>query len=226
MAARKRDREIRQEQIVAKALALGDMSMKIETMDLNLLDYDGTPLERAAMAFHHDGSGLTLKAADGSPSTYDPVLGGYTSPGGVYSVNGAPGKPGAPYADPCGAPDTLGSVTEAADSYMHQQRTVFFVDGDVDLSTTIIPEADPQESDCAGGDGMGQTACTLTPRRRIARNSTRSKMTAHSRKSSARYRSPRQTRSLWIPILPVFSRPIRQSLGIGAMRRPRYSSIW
>lgn len=142
----KTDREIRQEQIVAKALALGDMSMKIETMDLNLLDYDGTPLERAAMAFHHDGSGLTLKAADGSPSTYDPVLGGYTSPGGVYSVNGAPGKPGAPYADPCGAPDTLGSVTEAADSYTHQQRTVFFVDGDVDLSTTIIPEADRKKA--------------------------------------------------------------------------------
>ncbi|MFP7571404.1 hypothetical protein [Marivita sp. S2033] len=139
-------REVRQEQVVAKALALGDMSMKIDTMSLDLLDYDGTPLERAAMAFHHDGTGLTLKAADGSPSIYDAVLGGYTSPGGIYAVNGAPGKPGAPFADPCGAPDMFGNVTEAENSYTHQGRTVFFVDGDVDLSSTVIAEADRQEA--------------------------------------------------------------------------------
>ena len=142
----KTTREIRQEQIVAKALALGDMSMKIDTMNLDLLDYDGTPLERAAMAFHHDGGGLTLKAADGSPSTYDPVRGGYTSPGGIYSVNGAPGKPGAPFADPCGAPDAFGNVSEAGSTYTHQGRTVFFVNGDVDLSTTVIAEADRTEA--------------------------------------------------------------------------------
>jgi hypothetical protein len=135
-------REVRQEQIVAKALALGDMSMKIDTLDLDLLDYDGTPLERAAMAFHHNGTGLTLKAADGSPSSYDPVLGGYTSPGGIYSVNGAPGKPGAPFADPCGAPDSFGNISEDGSTYLHQGRPVYFVDGDVDLQTTVIAAAD------------------------------------------------------------------------------------
>ena len=139
-------REIRQEQIVAKALALGDMSMKIDTMTLDLLDYDGTPLERAAMAFHHDGAGLTLKAADGTPTVFDPVGGGYQTPGGLYAVNGAPGKPGAPYSDPCGAPDAYGNVSGSAGTYEHQGRTVFFADGDVDPSNTVIAEADRQEA--------------------------------------------------------------------------------
>ncbi len=143
---KKTTREIRQEQIVAKALALGDMSMKIGTMDLDLLDYDGTPLERAAMAFHHDGGGLTLKAADGSSSIYDTARGGYTSLGGIYAVNGAPGKPGAPFADPCGGPDSFGNVTENGESYTHQGRTVFFANGDVDLSTTVIADADRKEA--------------------------------------------------------------------------------
>ncbi|QYX56321.1 hypothetical protein K1T73_14870 [Roseovarius sp. SCSIO 43702] len=142
----KSPREIRQEQIVAKALALGDMSMKIDTMTLDLLEYDGTPLERAAMAFHHDGAGLTLKAADGSPTTFDPTGGGYASPGGLYAVNGAPGKPGAPYADPCGAPDSYANVSASGGTYEHQGRTVFFVDGDVDLTTTVIAEADRKEA--------------------------------------------------------------------------------
>ena len=145
-AGDKTPREIRQEQIVAKALALGDMSMKIDKMTLDLLDYDGTPLERAAMAFHHDGKGLTLKAPDGSPTSFDPAGGGYTTPGGLFAVNGAPGKPGAPYADPCGAPDSFGNVAESAGTYEHQGRTVFFVNGDVDLTTTVIAEADRQEA--------------------------------------------------------------------------------
>ena len=134
---KKTDREVAQEQTLAKALALGDMSMKIDEMSLKLLDYDGTRLERAAMAFHHNGVGLTLKAADGSPSTYDAALGGYTTPGGVYPVNGAPGKPGAPFADPCGAPDALGTVADVGSSYSYAGRTIYFVPGNVDPTTPI-----------------------------------------------------------------------------------------
>lgn len=125
---KKTDREVRQEQIVAKALALGDMSMKIDKLKLVLLDYDGTPLERAAMAFHHNGTApngeLTLKAADGSPAKFDPVLGGYTSVGGVYPVNGAPAKPGAPFADPCGAPDSHATLVKDAGVYSYDGRVV------------------------------------------------------------------------------------------------------
>lgn len=135
-------RETRQQQILAKALALGDMSMKIERARLELLDYDGTPLERAAMAFHHDGGGLTLKAADGSPTQFDPALGGYSSPGGIFAVNGAPGKPGAPFADPCGAPDRFANLRADGDRYTHQGRTVYFVSGDVDPAATVIAPAD------------------------------------------------------------------------------------
>ena len=134
-------REITQEQIVAKALALGDMTMEIEKVKLDLLDYDGTPLERAAMAFHHDGAGLTLRDAKGNLTAFDTVLGGYASPGGIYSVNGAPPKPGAPFADPCGAPDQLGTITDSGGGYSHLGRPVFFVNGDIDPSIPIA-EAD------------------------------------------------------------------------------------
>lgn len=138
---RKTDREKVQGQIVAKALALGDMTMHADRMELELLPYDGTPLERAAMAFHHDGAGLSLSAADGSAAAFDPARGGYTSTGGgVFAVNGAAGKPGAPFADPCGAPDALGTIVATQDGYTHQGRAVYFVPAGTDPAS--VAEAD------------------------------------------------------------------------------------
>ncbi|MGC4026885.1 MAG: hypothetical protein QM744_18140 [Mesorhizobium sp.] len=107
-------RERQQSQVVAKALSLGDMTMHLEKADIDVLPYEGTALEKSGMAFHHNGkigaNALKLRAADGSPASFDTAQGGYTSPmggglGGYFSVNGAPQKPGAPFADPCGAPD-------------------------------------------------------------------------------------------------------------------------
>ncbi|WP_347140545.1 hypothetical protein [Paracoccus sp. SSK6] len=98
-------------QIVAKALALGDMMAHLGHADIRLLDPEGEPLERAAQAFHHDGAGLTVRGPDGQPVT--PAKGSYPTPRaplpgstamtpGAFQVNGAPPAPGAPYADPCG----------------------------------------------------------------------------------------------------------------------------
>ncbi|RFC69344.1 hypothetical protein DY251_00945 [Mesorhizobium denitrificans] len=107
-------RERQQSQVVAKALALGDMTMHLEKAKIDVLPYEGTALEKSGMAFHHDGKvgagALKLFAADGSPAAFDTAQGGYRSLvsgglGGYFAVNGAPPKPGAPFADPCGAPD-------------------------------------------------------------------------------------------------------------------------
>ena len=100
-------REAMQKQLVAKALALGDMTMKLESVALKLIDHAGDPLERSAMSFHGDGAGLTLYDAVGSD--VQQVAGSYASRDAAgatrsYAVNGAPPKPGAPFADPCGGP--------------------------------------------------------------------------------------------------------------------------
>ncbi|MEZ5882324.1 MAG: hypothetical protein R3D53_00480 [Paracoccaceae bacterium] len=136
----KTPREKQLSQIVAKALALGDMTMHPEELELELLPYDGTALERAAMAFHAGAAGPNLAQPDGTPSVFDRLLGGYASAGGVFAVNGAPPKPGAPFADPCGAPDSLATLTEEADGYSHQGRPVFFAAADTDPAG--IPEAE------------------------------------------------------------------------------------
>lgn len=159
-ASRKRERQ--QAQAVARILALGDMTAHLPSARLELLDAGGTPLERAAMGFHHDGTrwqgpgegsgdragkdavesagegaaegtgassagassaspgkALVLRQADGQPAVRR--SGGYTSTGAgptgrgpsgaglsgsqtLFRVNGAPPKPGAPFADPCGVP--------------------------------------------------------------------------------------------------------------------------
>ncbi len=112
-------REALQRQVVASALALGDLTLELKKATLDLLPYDGTALERSGMAFHHkgeaDGRTLKLLAADGSTSTFDPLNGGYTSVGGLaFAVNGAAPKPGAPFADPCGAPEGFGALRRTA----------------------------------------------------------------------------------------------------------------
>jgi manganese oxidase len=109
-------REQAQKRLIARALALGDMRAEMHTADVALLPYAGTPLERAAMAFHHNGkldngTPLALRTVAGAAAFYDPARSGYVPVGqagaGLFPVNGAPPKPGAPFADPCGAPDAL-----------------------------------------------------------------------------------------------------------------------
>jgi hypothetical protein len=109
-------KEAVQTQVVATALALGDMTLSIKKAEVALLEYDGTPLERTAMAFHADGAGLSLADALGNSVAQVPDTGAYTSVAisgpSEFGVNGAPPKPGAPFADPCGAPLKFG-VQEA-----------------------------------------------------------------------------------------------------------------
>lgn len=111
-------------QIVAKALALGDMTAHLDRAEIRALDPKGEPLEQAAMAFHFDGKlrqddadtdsnlpDLTVRAPDGRKISLD--KGSYPTPRaplpdqadmpiGAFDVNGAPPAPGAPFADPCG----------------------------------------------------------------------------------------------------------------------------
>lgn len=109
-------------QLVARAFALGDLSGHLKHgASITTLDEDGTPLERAAMGFHHDGeiynprSGgpVPLAMQDAFGNAAGIVSGGYASKEAPrpdegmpqarpFMVNGAPPKPGAPFADPCG----------------------------------------------------------------------------------------------------------------------------
>ena len=111
-------------QIIAKAFALGDLSAHLTAANIELLDNAGTTLERAAMGFHFDGKlydpdgtfasdTLILKTADGSDSTagsggYSTLTAPVPNASAVternFYVNGSAPKPGAPFADPCGAP--------------------------------------------------------------------------------------------------------------------------
>ena len=118
-------REARLSQLVARMLALGDMTAHLDAATLRLLPYEGTALERAAMGFHGDGlrwgDGTPVGALgpDGNLLTPTPDGGWPTGNAGGprggapadapdrFTVNGAPPKPGAPFADPCGAPDGL-----------------------------------------------------------------------------------------------------------------------
>ena len=111
--------------LTAKMLALGDFSGHLTKADIAVLDQDGEPLERAAMGFHHDGTATPRPPRGAAPAPVDLVTlrpdgaravfanGGYATPApdgsdrGVFAVNGAPPKPGAPFADPCGAPDAM-----------------------------------------------------------------------------------------------------------------------
>ena len=104
--------EILRSQVVARALALGDMTGHLEKAVIRPLNPDGTPLEQAAQRFHADGAGLTMQAPDGNPATI--AAGSYATPRaplpagtlpsstGHFQVNGAAPAPGAPFADPCG----------------------------------------------------------------------------------------------------------------------------
>ena len=98
-----------QSQVVAKALAMGDMTMKLESAALKLIAHDGDPLAQSGMRLHADGAGLALYDAAGTSVQQVAGTGGYPSLDAAgatrsFSVNGAAPKPGAPFADPCGGP--------------------------------------------------------------------------------------------------------------------------
>ncbi len=112
--------------LTAKMLALGDFSGHLTEAGIDILDNRGEPLERGAMGFHHngtsDGRPLKLRDARGAATSFDGARGGYLSAapnadadGAVlaFPVNGAPPKPGAPFADPCGAPDAYAGRSPA-----------------------------------------------------------------------------------------------------------------
>ena len=131
-------------QIVAKAFALGDLTEKLVTANIRILDNAGTRLERAAMGFHHDGrvfdpdlasgdpgEGLRLIRSDGTDSVFDrglydslrapvprdePAAGAAPPPGAAgFPVNASPPRPGAPFADPCGVSPRANTPLAAGD---------------------------------------------------------------------------------------------------------------
>ncbi|NUJ79183.1 hypothetical protein HUN39_03890 [Methylocystis sp. FS] len=125
--------------LLARSLAIGDLSADYTKLHLNILPYDGSDVEKRGMAFHHNGllagaSGetkpLLLRQIDGSPAQFDKDKGGYstvtisaataTAAGGAaapgwFYVNGAPPRPGAPFADPCAIADGLNAGTAKSD---------------------------------------------------------------------------------------------------------------
>lgn len=161
-----RTRERIWSQIVAKMLALGDMTAHLKKATLELLPYDGTPLERAAMGFHFDGNAwgtttaLTLKKADGTdlvvgsgtpqaqPGLYSTLVsplpggsGGTAQP--FFAVNGAPPKPGAPFADPCGAPGTGGAFSISDKTVTLGGKTVVVRVNDDETIAGAAKDSDP-----------------------------------------------------------------------------------
>lgn len=116
--------------LLARSLAIGDLSAEYTKLHLDILPQDGSDVEKRGMAFHHNGvltsasgsSNLLLRQIDGSPAQFDKAKGGYstvaisaataTAAGGAaapgwFYVNGAPPRPGAPFADPCAVADGL-----------------------------------------------------------------------------------------------------------------------
>lgn len=75
--------------VLGAGVAAADLSAKLVTADMLLLPEAGTPLERAAMAFHGKAGGYASQTAAGTAAT--------------FKVNGKPAAPGAPFADPCPA---------------------------------------------------------------------------------------------------------------------------
>ncbi len=107
--------------LLARSLALADFGASYDSLSLKLIDYDGSPKERAGMGFHHDGrrdgQPLDLKRADGAPAAagevgYRSLVPNAPSTEARFYVNGSAPKPGAPFSDPCGIAQSL-SGTDA-----------------------------------------------------------------------------------------------------------------
>ncbi|MHA6644089.1 hypothetical protein [Mesorhizobium sp. A623] len=160
----RKTRERQQSQVIAKALALGDMTAHLESAKIRTLPYDGSEIEKTGMAFHHngriDGSGvqLNLRKADGTPASFQTDQGGYpsligTATAGLFPVNGAPPKPGAPFADPCGAPD---GFAQARATLSGGQKTYVFTkpasgggttDFEIMVDKRAVPSGPPATTD-------------------------------------------------------------------------------
>ena len=123
---------------VAQKLALGDLTEEFDHLQIRLLPQNGTALEKRAIAFHHNGlldandatSKLKLFRVDGKDATVPGAQAANTAASlesktaygtltmkrdgplseSFFAVNGAPAKPGAPFADPCGVPDALANT--------------------------------------------------------------------------------------------------------------------
>ena len=73
--------------VVHRALSTGDLTVKLETAQIEILPKNGTASEQAAMAFHATPAGHSSVKPDGTPA--------------MYEVNGRAPQPGAPFSDPC-----------------------------------------------------------------------------------------------------------------------------
>lgn len=73
--------------VLDRALSTGDMTVKLESAQIEILPHDGTSSEQAAMAFHAKATGHPSVTPDGTSA--------------VYEVNGRAPQPGSPFADPC-----------------------------------------------------------------------------------------------------------------------------
>lgn len=139
-------------QLVAKAFALGDLSAHLSEARLQTLPNDGTRLERGAMGFHHNGqlyratdlnprlrlldvtgAALADDASDGSYASLraplpDAVTAADIQPAAPqvagFTVNGNPPRPGAPFADPCGATPLMRSQLPAGEDPLVPDDTI------------------------------------------------------------------------------------------------------
>lgn len=123
------------QQALAKMLALADFSGALTEAKLDLIPYDGTAAEKAAMAFHYNGAlgaeRVRVETVTGAAAPFDEEAGGYQTvaapkPGGAetsfpspaqpyFHVNGSAPKAGAPFADPCGASKSAGQLLADGD---------------------------------------------------------------------------------------------------------------
>ncbi|MBB1498547.1 hypothetical protein [Paracoccus sp. MC1862] len=104
-------------QVVARSLAMGDMTLDLTRARLRVLDPEGTPLERAAMGFHHNGLvhrpeaaaplPLALSQPDGNEVTLDTgtgASGSYPTRAAPYPTRAAPYPASAPGPGPVASP--------------------------------------------------------------------------------------------------------------------------
>ncbi len=107
--------------LVQRALATGDMSVTLETAQIEVLPNDGTPAERAAMAFHAKTDGHPTSTPEGAPAR--------------YQVNGKSPQPGAPFADPCDVDVAkVAGQVDAQGGLLYRDYRVSAIDVDMEVN--------------------------------------------------------------------------------------------